>query len=191
MSRQDNFSFWRVSSSLGEMYLLMLIVALDFLIYFICQFSLLSFFSWWYFLFLLFVVFVGGVYVYVYLFITIVSCSVYFECAGSLGVSLAGRVTFLFIWGSAAWSVGPVQFIWALAWGGWRDCTGFSFLWRCCSGYGTIEIVGEWSVFSFHFLQFAVSSLGVRLSVVGLRSFIAIFFGYIFVLFAVSYFIGC
>ncbi len=44
---------------------------------------------------------------------------------------------------------------------------------------------------SFHFLQSAVSSLGVRLSVVGLRSFIAIFFGYIFVLFAVLYFIGC
>jgi hypothetical protein len=44
---------------------------------------------------------------------------------------------------------------------------------------------------SFHFLQFAVSSLGVRLSVVGLRSFISIFFGYILVLFAVSYFISC
>ncbi len=24
-------------------------------------------------------------------------------------------------WGSAVWSFGPVQFIWALAWGGWRD----------------------------------------------------------------------
>jgi hypothetical protein len=36
---------------------------------------------------------------------------------------------------------------------------------------------------SFHFLQFAVSSLGVRLSAVGLRSFISIFFGYILVLF--------
>ena len=31
---------------------------------------------------------------------------------------------------------------------------------------------------SFHFLQFAVSSLGVRLSVVGLCSSISIFFGY-------------
>jgi hypothetical protein len=42
---------------------------------------------------------------------------------------------------------------------------------------------------SSHFLQFAVSSLGVRLSVVGLCSFIVIFFGYFFVLFAVLCFI--
>ncbi len=41
---------------------------------------------------------------------------------------------------------------------------------------------------SFHFLQFAVSSLGVQLSVVGLCSFILFFFGYILVLFAVSFF---
>ncbi len=41
---------------------------------------------------------------------------------------------------------------------------------------------------SSYFLQFAVSSLGVLLTVVGLCSFIVIFFGYIFVLFAVSYF---
>jgi hypothetical protein len=67
----------------------------------------------------------------------------------------------------------------------------FSLFWLCCSGYGTIEIVGGVVRLSFHFLQFAVSSLGVRLSVVGPCSFIAIFFGYIFVLFAVSYFIGC
>ncbi len=30
----------------------------------------------------------------IYLFITLVSCSVYFGCAGSLGVSLASRVIF-------------------------------------------------------------------------------------------------
>ncbi len=32
----------------------------------------------------------------IYFFITLVSCSVYFERAGSLGVSLAGRVIFFF-----------------------------------------------------------------------------------------------
>jgi hypothetical protein len=32
----------------------------------------------------------------IYTFITLVSCSVYFGCAGSLGVSLAGRVIFFF-----------------------------------------------------------------------------------------------
>ena len=40
---------------------------------------------------------------------------------------------------SAVWSVGPVQFIWGLAWSGWRDCTGFSFclavLWRVRYGW--------------------------------------------------------
>ncbi len=38
--------------------------------------------------------FVGGVFLCVYLVITLVSCSVYFERARSLGVSLAGRVIF-------------------------------------------------------------------------------------------------
>ncbi len=47
----------------------------------------------------------------VYPFITLVSCFVCFGCAGSLGVSLAGRVIFSSVWGSAVWSVGPVQFI--------------------------------------------------------------------------------
>ncbi len=59
----------------------------------------------------LFVVFVGGVFLCVYLFITLVFCSVYFERAGSLGTSLAGRVIFSSVRGSAVLSVGPVQFI--------------------------------------------------------------------------------
>ncbi len=67
----------------------------------------------------------------------------------------------------------------------------FFSLWLCCSGYGTVEMVGGMVRLSSHFLQFAVSSLGVRLSVVGLHSFILIFFGYILVLFAVSYFMSC
>jgi hypothetical protein len=32
-----------------------------------------------------------------------------------------------FVWDSAVWSAGLVQFILVLSWGGWRDCTGFSF----------------------------------------------------------------
>jgi hypothetical protein len=44
----------------------------------------------------------------------------------------------------------------------------FSFLWLCCSVFGTIEMVRGGPSF-FHFLQFAVSSLGGRLSVVGLH----------------------
>jgi hypothetical protein len=37
------------------------------------------------------------------------------------------------VWGSALWSDGPVQFIWAQAWGGWRGCTGFLLL-------GSVEV---------------------------------------------------
>ncbi len=47
---------------------------------------------------------------------------------------------FLSVRGSAVWSVGPVQFIWALAWGGWRGCTGFSSFGLCCGEYGTIYL---------------------------------------------------
>ncbi len=60
------------------------------------------------------VLFVGG-FSCGYPFITLVSISVYFGRAGFLGVSLAGRVIFSFVWGSALWSVGPVLFIWVLA----------------------------------------------------------------------------
>jgi hypothetical protein len=85
---------------------------------------------------------------------------------------------------------------WALCWCGWRDCTGFLFLWLCFGGYGTIEQVGVagqygfsvflalflsgtvqlkwWGVLylTFHFLQFAVSSLGGWICAVGILRFI-------------------
>ncbi len=61
----------------------------------------------------------------------------------------------------------------------------FPFLWLCCSGYGTVEMVRGVVRVSFPFLQFAVSSLGGRISVVGLNfSVISIFFGkYVVVVF--------
>ncbi len=64
--------------------------------------------------------------------------------------------------------LGRYKFYWALSWSGWRDCTSFSFLWLCCSGYGTVEMVRGLVRVSSCFLQFAVSSLGGRMSVVGL-----------------------
>ncbi len=54
------------------------------------------------------------------------------------------------VWDSAVWSAGPVQFIWVLAWSGWRDCTGFLF-----SGFvvvGTVRLKwwgGGMAFFSF------------------------------------------
>ncbi len=66
------------------------------------------------------------------------------------------------------------------------------FCFLCCNGYGTVEMVGGVVCLSFHFLQFAVSSLGVRLSCGRILFFyIDSFFGYNLVLFAVSYFISC
>ncbi len=44
----------------------------------------------------------------------------------------------------------------------------FSLLRLCCSGYGTVEMVRGVVCVSFRLLQFAVSSLGGRMSVVGL-----------------------
>ncbi len=44
----------------------------------------------------------------------------------------------------------------------------FSLFWPCCSGYGRVEMVRGVVRVSFLFLQFAVSSLCGRMSVVGL-----------------------
>ncbi len=62
---------------------------MSFFLFFECYLSLVGFSL---FLFL----FVGGVFVCIYPLITLVSGSVYFGRAGSLGVSLAGRVIFSF-----------------------------------------------------------------------------------------------
>ncbi len=90
--------------------------------------SIIAFFLLEYFLssggifFFLFFVFVGGV-----------LCLYYFY-ETCLGFVYFGRVSLEFLWragsyffcmGSAVWNAGPVQFIWALAWGGWRGSTGF------------------------------------------------------------------
>ncbi len=62
----------------------------------------------------------------------------------------------------------------------------FFFYCICCGGYGTVEMVRGVVRVSFRFLQFAVSSLGCRMSVVGLCfSLISIFFGKFVVVFAV------
>jgi hypothetical protein len=76
------------------------------------------------------------------------------------------------------WSAGPVQFIWVLAWSGWRDCTGFLFSGSVVVGAVRLKC---WEVvwLSFHFLYFAGSYPGVWLSVVGFCSSILVFLGYI------------
>ena len=55
------------------------------------------------------------------------TCFVYFG-AGFVGTFLAGWViNFLSVWGFAMWRVGPVQFIWVLAWSRWRAVRVFSW----------------------------------------------------------------
>jgi hypothetical protein len=88
------------------------------------------------------VVFVGGVLcVYLYIYYTL-SGFVYFGRAGSLRVSLAGRVILSFCVGlrCVECRAGTIYLSASLGWmaGLYR----FFFLWLCCSGYGMIETVG-------------------------------------------------
>ena len=72
-------------------------------------------------------------------------------CAGSVGISLASRVMYIFrVCVSAVWSGGPVQFYLGTFGGvGGGTVRIFSPLWLCSGGYGTVELVrGGWSVFS-------------------------------------------
>ncbi len=76
-----------------------------------------------------------------YLFIVPVSCFVYFGCAGSVRISLAGRVIdFLCGIRCVECRAGTILF------GNSSEVDGgtvhiFLLLWLCCSGYGTVEMV--------------------------------------------------
>ncbi len=108
------FLLVRVCSSLDEVYVLMLILSKPWIFFYFCNFiSVFIFFEYCLSsggIFIFSVVYVGGA-LWCFSFITLLSCSVYFGRARSLGVSLAGRVIFSSVWGSAVWSVGTVQFI--------------------------------------------------------------------------------
>ncbi len=68
----------------------------------------------------------------------------------------------------------------------------FLFLWLCCSGYGTVEIVRGVVRISSCFSQFAVSSLGGWRSVVGFLCYINRFsLVDLWYFLAVSYFVSC
>jgi hypothetical protein len=76
------------------------------------------------------------------------------------------------VWDSAVWSAGPVQFIF----GHFLGADGgtvqiFLFLWLCCSGYGTVEMV-RGVVRLFLLPLVSVSSLGGCMSVVGFLCYI-------------------
>ncbi len=124
-------------------------------------------------------------------FITLVSCSVYFERAGSLGVSLAGRVIFSFCVGFRCVECrsGTIYLDASLGWvaGLYRI---FPSLGSVVVGTVQLKWWGGWPDFLVC-LQFAVCSSGRRLSVVGLsfpyNNFIALFWYYL----SVPYFMSC
>ncbi len=100
-------------------------------------------------------------------------------CAGSVGISLASRVIYIFrVCVSAVWSAGPIQVnLGHSAGAGGGTVQIFLFLWRCSSRYGTVEKVKGVVRFSY-FLQFAVSFLGGWMSAVGIFVlYILIFLG--------------
>jgi hypothetical protein len=111
----------------------MLILSEPWIFFYFC--SIMSFFFSLNIVFLLvgffFVLFVGGVSC---VFIHLLRSFLVLFILGVLGpwefLWRAGSY-FSSVWGSALWSVGPVLFIWVLAWGGWRGCTGFSSLGLC------------------------------------------------------------
>ena len=76
----------------------------------------------------------------IYLFITLVSGSVYFGRAGSLGISLAGRVMFFFCVGLRCVECRSGT-IYLSASRGWvAGLYRFFSLGLCCGGYGTIYL---------------------------------------------------
>ena len=84
---------------------------------------------------------------------------------------------------SAVWSGGPVQFYLGTFGGvGGGTVRIFSPLWLCSGGYGTVELVRGGGPFSLCFFQFAISSLGGWVSVVGILCYI-FFVGSLVVLF--------
>ncbi len=88
-------------------------------------------------------------------------------CVGSVGISLASRVMYIFrVCVSAVWSAVPVQFLFGHFGGvGGGTARIFLSLWLCSGGYGTVEFVRGLVCFSFAYF----SLLSVLLAVGCLR----------------------
>jgi hypothetical protein len=95
-------------------------------------------------------------------------------CAGSVGISLASRVIYIFrvrispLCGVA----GRYNFIWAFGGVDGGTVRIFLSLWLRSGGYGTVEMVKGVVRVLLCFLQFAVSSLGSWISAVGILCYI-------------------
>ncbi len=112
-------------------------------------------------------------------FYALLSCLlfVYFGCAGSVGVFWrAGSYTFS-VCDSAMWSAGPVQFYLGFLLERMAGLYRFLYVWLCCIGYGTVEMVG--GVVRLFVLSLVCCQFSWRLDVCGriLVLYILIFIG--------------
>ncbi len=114
-------------------------------------------------------------------------------CAGSVGISLASWVMYIFcVCVSPLCGVpGRYELTWVYCWSRWRHCTDFPFFRRSSGGYGTVELArGGWSVFPL--LSSVCCQFSWRLGLCG-RNFCVIYFRLVasWYFLAVSYFTSC
>jgi hypothetical protein len=94
-------------------------------------------------------------------------------CARSVGISLASRVMYIscVCLRCVECRAGTILIGHLGGVGGGTVRSSLS-LWLSSGGYGTVELVRGGGPFFFYFLQFAVSSLGGRVSAVGISCYI-------------------
>jgi hypothetical protein len=96
------------------------------------------------------------------------------ECAGSVGISLAGRVMYMSRVCLRLWSAGPVRVYLGTVVVWTAGLYGFSFLWLCSGGYSTGEMVRGGGSF-FPFLSLVCRQFSWRLDICG-RNFVLYIF---------------
>ena len=128
----------------------------------------------------------------VYSFIIIVSCLFILGVLGPWEFFWRAGSYISCVCDSAVWSAGPVQFYLGTFMERMAGLYRFSFfLWLCCSGYGTVEMVR--GVVRLFLLSSVCCQFSWRLDFCGRIFFlyISIFFGRFVVFLAVSYFVSC
>ncbi len=114
------------------------------------------------------------------------------ECAGSVGISLAGRVMYIFRVSlrCVEWRAGSILFDHCGGVGG-GTVQVFLVLWLCSGGYSTVEMVRGGVIRFFLLLSSVCCQFSWRLSICGRNFVLQFFVGSFVVFFAVSYFTRC
>ncbi len=98
------------------------------------------------------------------------------ECAGSVGISLAGQVMYIFRVSLCVWSGGPVRVYLGTVVVWTAGLYGFSSLWLCSGGYSTVEMVRGGGPF-FPLLSSVCCQFSWRLDICGRDFCVTIFVG--------------